>query len=326
MVILAVDDKPINNQVIALDLEEYFEEKDMEFNFLNFDNGVQCLDYINKNPVDIIFMDYMMPKLSGVEVVEKIRSMNVKQPKIVMVTALNSQSHIIESFQAGANFFIAKPYCNREIANAMDMIFYDNRTNVVIRPSDLVDNNEFMDFDDDFGDQFIDFDEDSEIENQKEMMKNFNQSHKMLSAVEFLSEYHGLEVGDYVDDLNFIENSIYSCIDELDGDNISMKLLDIIDALGLYARFFNNFTEFMEISIALQLLQRVLNNTPFYELESKKRTFVSNYIVAILTDLVDWKNHVFVDKDAVDVFYINASLLNSCIQLESILKTKGIGI
>ena len=322
MIILGVDDKPINNQVIALDLEEYFEEKGVEFNFLDLDNGEKCLDYVNKNPVDVIFMDYMMPNLSGIEVIEKIRSMRIPQPKIVMVTALNSQDHIIDSFRAGANLFIAKPYCNREIANAMDMIMYNSVTNIVVQPSDLLDNDEFMDFDDDFGDQFVDFDEESEIENQKDMMKNFNESHKMISANDFFEDYNGLEIHDFVDDLNFIENSIYACIDELDGDNLSMKLLDVLDALGLYARFFNNFSEFMEISVALQLLQRVLNNTPFYELEPKKRTFVSKYIVAILNDLVDWKNHVFIDKDAVDVFYINASLLNSCIQLESMLKTK----
>jgi hypothetical protein len=36
--------------------------------------------------------------------------------------------------------------------------------------------------------------------------------------------------------------------------------------------------------------------------------------------MVAWKDHVFVEQDAVDVFYINASLLNSCIQLEALLK------
>ena len=56
-------------------------------------------------------------------------------------------------------------------------------------------------------------------------------------------------------------------------------------------------------------------------IDDLKDTIEANEHLGFLNDLRDWKDHVFIEQDAVDVFYINASALNSCIQLESYIKT-----
>lgn len=51
-----------------------------------------------------------------------------------------------------------------------------------------------------------------------------------------------------------------------------------------------------------------------------KKDIIANFLKAILDDLIDWQHHVFIEQDTLDVFYINASVLSSCMQLELIIK------
>jgi len=79
--------------------------------------------------------------------------------------------------------------------------------------------------------------------------------------------------------------------------------------------------DFYELSTSLVMLKGVLDNVDYSIANEKNKDFIALYLKAILTDLTNWKEHVFISKDAIDVFYINASSLNSCIQLESYIKS-----
>jgi CheY-like chemotaxis protein len=316
MFIVSVDDKAINNQVILYDLNDYFKNRNIDFNFVEFDSGSKVIEYLKNNFCDVLFIDYEMPEMSGVDTIKIIKEMNIKT-KIVTVTPLYSKEAQNNGLLAGTDFFISKPYCNQEIGQVMGKIeiaIKDTKIVEVVEPEEI---EEFMDFDD-FDNDFMDLDNDSQIEDQKQLMENFNESHKKVPASDFLLEYPYID--EYVEDLNLIENRVYFYIDGLNGDNLNSNLIDILDIFDMYANFFNNFNEFTEISTALQLLRRILNNTSLGELSFKKKDFTARYLIEILNDMVAWKDHVFIEQDAVDVFYINASLLNSCIQLEALLR------
>ena len=49
---------------------------------------------------------------------------------------------------------------------------------------------------------------------------------------------------------------------------------------------------------------------------------IIEFLRAIFSDLSQWKEHVFITQDAVDVFYINASVINSYVQLKGLLDGK----
>lgn len=316
MKILAVDDKPINNKVIELDIEEYLEDNGLkDYSFVEKSNGQEALAIVIEDEIDIVFMDIMMPVMDGIEAVKRIRSYgcDIKQPIIVMVTALNDDTMKQKAKDAGANSYISKPFCNREISEAMKFCIdeIDKLSNVSLDIED-----EFFDFDD-LDDENLDS-SDATINTQKEMMNDFNKSHKQVSAKVFLEDYEDLSY--ILDDLSDVESDIDEYLDILYEGNIGQKIINIISTLTQYSRFLNGFTEFQEPSIALVLLTRILEDTDFELIEDKNNHLISEYIKGILTDLIQWKRHVFVDQDAVDVFYINASLLNSCIQLETILK------
>ena len=144
------------------------------------------------------------------------------------------------------------------------------------------------------------------------------QVHKKIPASEFLKDYPDLTY--ILEDIEDLEHDISHVVDTLDASNIIDNLEELENILSNYARFLNTFIDFYELATSLNLLTKVLGKTDFNSLDDKALNFIANFIVAILKDLQDWKEHVFIAQDAIDVFYINASALNSCIQLESYIK------
>lgn len=109
--ILAVDDDPVNQQIIA--------------NFLNgesftvhgISNGLQALDYIRteKKP-DMVLLDVMMPQISGFEVCQKIREIySYYELPILFLSARNLITDITEGFSFGANDYLTKPFSKTEL-------------------------------------------------------------------------------------------------------------------------------------------------------------------------------------------------------------------
>lgn len=109
--ILIVDDEPINLQVLQnqLSLEHYY--------IMRANNGIEALKLINsEQKFDLILLDIMMPKMSGYEVCKRIREkFPASQLPIVMLTAKNQPSDVIEGFNLGANDYISKPFSKKEL-------------------------------------------------------------------------------------------------------------------------------------------------------------------------------------------------------------------
>ena len=70
---------------------------------------------------DLILLDVMMPKLSGFEVCEKIKSdPELKKIMILMVTALNELGDIERAVDAGTNDFLSKPVNRVELLKRVE--------------------------------------------------------------------------------------------------------------------------------------------------------------------------------------------------------------
>ena len=102
--ILIVDDNEANREL----LEAHLASIDCEMEFA--EDGQQALDQVAAFQPDLILLDVMMPKLSGFEVCEKIRSdPATRDIMILMVTALNELGDIERAVDAGTNDFLSKP-------------------------------------------------------------------------------------------------------------------------------------------------------------------------------------------------------------------------
>ncbi|MGO4889278.1 response regulator transcription factor [Anaerobacillus sp. MEB173] len=74
-------------------------------------DGEEAFQLIQKNDYDLILLDFMMPVMTGLEVIEKVRELPEKENvKIMMLTAKNQQTDKDQVKEAGADYFISKPF------------------------------------------------------------------------------------------------------------------------------------------------------------------------------------------------------------------------
>ncbi|MCF7911511.1 MAG: response regulator [Candidatus Cloacimonetes bacterium] len=71
-------------------------------------NGREAIKKFNKFQPDIVILDILMPRISGIEVLKEIRS-SESGTIVIMVTASNKEEHAIESLRLGANNYLKKP-------------------------------------------------------------------------------------------------------------------------------------------------------------------------------------------------------------------------
>ncbi|MDM8566865.1 response regulator [Candidatus Halobeggiatoa sp. HSG11] len=109
--VLIVDDDPINLQVLEnqLRIENYA--------ITRANNGQEALDAVNSGTsFAIILLDIMMPKMSGFEVCRIIRETHPPNLlPIIMLTANNQVSDLVEGMQSGANDYLTKPFSKGEL-------------------------------------------------------------------------------------------------------------------------------------------------------------------------------------------------------------------
>lgn len=109
--LLAVDDEPSNLQVLT----RVFANE--PFNIIWATNGLEALDMLKmRSDIDLVLLDIMMPKMSGLEVCREIRKkFSLFELPVVLLTVRNSTGDIAAGFKAGANDFIIKPFDASEV-------------------------------------------------------------------------------------------------------------------------------------------------------------------------------------------------------------------
>ena len=76
-------------------------------------DGEEALDYIKSEQYDGIILDVMMPKMDGIEVLKRLRSMGIKTP-VMMLTAKDAIEDKISGLDSGADDYLAKPFAMGE--------------------------------------------------------------------------------------------------------------------------------------------------------------------------------------------------------------------
>ena len=77
-------------------------------------DGITGAEYAELGVYDLLILDVMMPGLNGYEVARKVRSQRVSTP-ILMLTARSSVEDRIEGLNAGADYYLSKPFDTREL-------------------------------------------------------------------------------------------------------------------------------------------------------------------------------------------------------------------
>jgi len=91
-------------------------------------DGIEALDCIKKAIPDVIVTDYMMPNMNGIELSRMIKlEKDYCGIPLIMLTALSSNEHKVEGFNAGVDSYIEKPFDINVILSRIENLIY-NRT------------------------------------------------------------------------------------------------------------------------------------------------------------------------------------------------------
>ncbi|MDJ1183584.1 response regulator transcription factor [Roseofilum casamattae] len=122
--VLIVDDEP---NILIL-MEQALEKLEDENNaiILTAKNGREALDIIYAEKPDLVFLDVMMPKMSGLEVCQQVKEDgNLNNIYIIMLTAKGQEFDKKTGIAVGADLYMTKPFRPKEVlAKSREILGY----------------------------------------------------------------------------------------------------------------------------------------------------------------------------------------------------------
>ncbi|MGN1066224.1 MAG: response regulator transcription factor [Candidatus Fimimonas sp.] len=106
--ILVVEDDPSTRKLLSAVL------KSNGYNTLVSSNGLEALDVLENNHVDLMIIDVMMPKMDGYELTETLREGGSQTP-MLMLSAKQNAADIKQGFIVGIDDYMTKPFDIEEL-------------------------------------------------------------------------------------------------------------------------------------------------------------------------------------------------------------------
>lgn len=116
-VILVIDDSPTTRAIMEDTLTEY------RFKVITAEDGYEGLVKMRESKPQLIFLDVIMPKMDGYEVLKRIR--NDEEFKTIPVVMLTSKGLVTDkgkAFEKGANLYIEKPFTSKKILTIVENV------------------------------------------------------------------------------------------------------------------------------------------------------------------------------------------------------------
>lgn len=131
-----VDDEELNLEILEMHL------KKAGFNSKGFISGVELLNYLesdgDKELPDVILLDIMMPLMDGIAVLRKLKERDdFKEIPVILQTAVTQESKNIEGIDAGAYYYITKPYSHSVLISIVKSAIKEKRENETLK-NDIV--------------------------------------------------------------------------------------------------------------------------------------------------------------------------------------------
>ena len=108
--VLVVEDEPSFVEALSIGLRRE------GFNVEVAMDGFEALDRFDIVKPDLVLLDVMLPRLSGIDVCRQLRKRS--QVPIIMVTAKGSEIDTVVGLEVGADDYVTKPYRLRELVGA----------------------------------------------------------------------------------------------------------------------------------------------------------------------------------------------------------------
>ncbi|MCL2411268.1 MAG: response regulator [Treponema sp.] len=104
--ILVVDDSQVMRNIV----KNTFAQMKIPFACLEAENGKKALQLLGANEVSMVFLDWNMPGMDGIEFLKCVRSIpKYEKLPVIMITSERGKFSVIEALQSGATDYIVKP-------------------------------------------------------------------------------------------------------------------------------------------------------------------------------------------------------------------------
>lgn len=110
--VLIADDEPLAREIIVSYLNDFEEINTM----YEASNGLEAVEYINKESPDLLFLDIEMPKMDGIAVLDSKKLTH--QPVVIFTTAYNQ--YAIKAFELNAIDYLMKPFDRSRFHTSMN--------------------------------------------------------------------------------------------------------------------------------------------------------------------------------------------------------------
>jgi len=88
------------------------------------DDGTTALNELKKEKVGLIVSDWNMPKMTGLDLLKKVRGdEQLKEIPFIMVTAEGQKENVIEAVKAGVSNYIVKPFTPETLSEKLEKVF-----------------------------------------------------------------------------------------------------------------------------------------------------------------------------------------------------------
>ena len=103
-------------------------------------NGEEAYELIRKKEPDVVLLDLIMPKLDGMEIMNRVKKDHSiqKQPEFIVLSAVGDDRITEDAFRMGAKYFIMKPFDPQMVRNRIKMMRSDSKR----RHSEIISNSQ----------------------------------------------------------------------------------------------------------------------------------------------------------------------------------------
>jgi len=114
--ILVVDDNPDSLKIIRIILGM------KNYDVVVATGGVEALQRIKDEKIDLVLLDIMMPEMSGIEVLRRLKQeTTTERLPVILVTAKTQDEDVLGGYQYGADYYIPKPFTAKQLLYGVDL-------------------------------------------------------------------------------------------------------------------------------------------------------------------------------------------------------------
>ncbi|MBX7150423.1 response regulator [bacterium] len=118
--VLIVDDSKTMRALLVNTLSGY-----KDFNLLEACDGSEALEIVKHEDIKMLFVDYNMPNMNGIEFIKNLRRIpSYKSTPVIMLTTESSESKIKDGYVSGATVYVTKPYEPSALVKIVDAMRY----------------------------------------------------------------------------------------------------------------------------------------------------------------------------------------------------------